>query len=146
MTSGIRKPPPISTSSPRDTITDRPWASAASTSSTAAAPLLTTRAASAPAALASSEAARPVRHSPRLRRVAGRHGRSTSVAVLGQAVALQYRFNRVPQAVAVFALVAIVLPVVVAGTSLGAYLFLPLLTPTLPEPNPGVDASRITHI
>ena len=43
-TSGIRKPSPISTSSPRDTTTSRPSASAASASSTAAALLLTTSA------------------------------------------------------------------------------------------------------
>ena len=44
MISGIRKPPPISTSSPRDTTTPRSRARAASTSSTAAAPLFTTSA------------------------------------------------------------------------------------------------------
>ena len=47
-TSGMRKPSPISTSSPRETTTSRPSASAASASSTAAALLLTTSAASAP--------------------------------------------------------------------------------------------------
>ena len=44
----MRKPSPISISSPRETITSRPSASAASASSTAAALLLTTSAASAP--------------------------------------------------------------------------------------------------
>ena len=48
MTSGRRKAPPISTSSPRDTTTSRPLASAAMVSITAAALLLTTVAASAP--------------------------------------------------------------------------------------------------
>ena len=48
MTSGTRKPPPISTSSPRETATPRSRARAARTSSTAAAQLLTTIAASAP--------------------------------------------------------------------------------------------------
>ena len=47
-TSGIRKPSPISTSSPRETTTSRPAASAASASKTAAALLFTTSAASAP--------------------------------------------------------------------------------------------------
>ena len=47
-TSGIRKPSPISISSPRETSTSRPSASAASASSSAAALLLTTIAASAP--------------------------------------------------------------------------------------------------
>jgi penicillin-binding protein 1A len=57
-----------------------------------------------------------------------------------------FRVSRVPKAIAVFLVVAVVLPIVVAGTSLGAYLFLPLPTPKLPKPNPDVDASRITHI
>ena len=47
-TSGMRKPSPISISSPRETSTSRPSASAASASSIAAALLLTTIAASAP--------------------------------------------------------------------------------------------------
>ena len=47
-TSGMRKPSPISISSPRETITSRPSASAASASSSAAALLFTTSAASAP--------------------------------------------------------------------------------------------------
>ncbi len=54
MISGTRKPPPISTSSPRDTITSRPRASAPRASSTAAALLLTTMPASAPHAWARS--------------------------------------------------------------------------------------------
>jgi hypothetical protein len=48
MMSGTRNPPPISTSSPRDTITSRSRATAPSASSTAAALLLTTIPASAP--------------------------------------------------------------------------------------------------
>ena len=48
MISGIRNAPPISTSSPRDTITSRPLASVFRASSTAAALLFTTVAASAP--------------------------------------------------------------------------------------------------
>ena len=47
-TSGMRKPSPISTSSPRETSTSRPSARAATARSTAAALLLTTSAASAP--------------------------------------------------------------------------------------------------
>ena len=54
MTSGMRKAPPISTSSPRETITSRPCASAPMVSSTAAALLLTTVAASAPVRVHSS--------------------------------------------------------------------------------------------
>ncbi len=48
MISGTRNPPPISTSSPRETTTDRSRASAPSARSTAAALLLTTTPASAP--------------------------------------------------------------------------------------------------
>ncbi len=48
MTSGMRKPPPISTSSPRETTTSRPAARAVHASSTAAAQLFTTSASSAP--------------------------------------------------------------------------------------------------
>ena len=54
--------------------------------------------------------------------------------------------SRLPQAAGAFLAVAIVLPIVVAGTALAAYLFLPLPTPDLPKPNPGVEASRITRI
>lgn len=50
-----------------------------------------------------------------------------------------------PQAVVVFLTVTIVLPLVTAGTALGAILFLPLPTPALPDPKPGID-SRVTHI
>jgi len=48
MTSGMRKEPPISTSSPLDTMTSLPLARLASTSMTAAALLFTTSASSAP--------------------------------------------------------------------------------------------------
>ena len=71
MTSGTRKPPPISTSSPREMITSRPAASAASTSSVAAALLLTTTAASAPVSRQSSRSACTSRRP----RVAARRGR-----------------------------------------------------------------------
>ncbi|MGH9276815.1 MAG: transglycosylase domain-containing protein, partial [Acidimicrobiales bacterium] len=54
--------------------------------------------------------------------------------------------KRLPQALGVFLLVAVLLPIAVAGVSLGAYLFLPLPTPELPRPNVGVEPSRITHI
>src|SRR6516165_30406 len=57
MTSGTRKPPPISTSSPREMITSRPSASAARSRSVAAALLLTTTAASAPVTRAISVSA-----------------------------------------------------------------------------------------
>lgn len=59
---------------------------------------------------------------------------------------LPFRLKRLPQALAAFVFVAILLPIGVAAVSLAAYLFLPLPTPELPKPNPGVDASRITHI
>src|SRR5580704_12841817 len=56
MMSGMRNAPPISISSPRETITSRPSASAFSTSSTAAALLLTAVAASAPVSLSNQGA------------------------------------------------------------------------------------------
>jgi len=65
ITSGMRKAPPISTSSPRETITSRSRASAAMVSSTAAALLLTTVAASAPVMVHSSSSTSESR-SPRL--------------------------------------------------------------------------------
>jgi penicillin-binding protein 1A len=58
---------------------------------------------------------------------------------------MRYRFDRVPQAAIAFVAVAVVLPMIVAGTALAAYIYLPLPTPKLPKPNPGVE-SRITHI
>src|SRR5580765_7849100 len=57
---------------------------------------------------------------------------------------LQWR--RLPLAICAFLMVAVILPIGVAGVSLGSYLFLPLPAPPLPAPNPGPDASRITHI
>ncbi len=57
-----------------------------------------------------------------------------------------FQLRRLPQAIASFVIVAIVLPIGVAGVSLASYLFLPLPTPVLPKPNPGPEASRITHI
>ena len=59
---------------------------------------------------------------------------------------MRFELRRLPQAIAAFVVVAIVLPIGVAGLSLAAYLFLPLPTPALPKPNPGPEASRITHI
>ena len=54
--------------------------------------------------------------------------------------------SRLPQAAGTFLALTVILPLVVAGTALSAYLFLPLPTPELPRPNPGVEASRITRI
>ena len=54
MMSGMRNSPPISISSPRETMTSRPWASVSRASSTAAALLLTTSASSAPVSRRSS--------------------------------------------------------------------------------------------
>ena len=75
MMSGIRNSPPISMSSPRETRTGLPLASAASASRSAAAQLLTTSAASAPVSAVSSVSARlaapapaPERGRPRGRR------------------------------------------------------------------------------
>ena len=53
----MRKPPPISTSSPREMITSRPVASADSVTSIAAALLLTTAASTAPVSQRSSRTA-----------------------------------------------------------------------------------------
>src|SRR6184192_1357225 len=61
ITSGILKPPPISTSSPRATITSLPFARAINIKSTAAAQLLTTPAPSAPDRCRSRSAARSCR-------------------------------------------------------------------------------------
>ena len=66
ITSGIRKPPPISTSCPRETTIARPGpASAAAASSTAAAPLLTTIAPRRPSARDSSASTWLWRRAPR---------------------------------------------------------------------------------
>jgi hypothetical protein len=61
--SGIRNSPPISISSPRETRTCFPLASAAKASSNPAAPLFTTTAASAPVIAVSISSARWVRRS-----------------------------------------------------------------------------------
>jgi len=52
---------------------------------------------------------------------------------------------RVGKAVAAFLVVAIVVPLVAAGTALASIVYLPLPAPPLPTPRPGVE-SRITHI
>jgi penicillin-binding protein 1A len=52
---------------------------------------------------------------------------------------------RVAKAVATFLVVAILIPLVTAGTALGSIVYLPLPAPPLPTPKPGVE-SRITHI
>ncbi len=75
MISGMRKAPPISISSPRETTASRPPASVLSTSSTAAALLLTTVASSAPV----SSHSRSAHHGRRVRR-ACRRARSNSSA------------------------------------------------------------------
>ena len=56
MISGMRKLPPISINSPRDTIAVRPSASVLSASTSAAAQLFTTSASSAPVSSRSSDA------------------------------------------------------------------------------------------
>jgi len=52
---------------------------------------------------------------------------------------------RVGKAVAAFLVVAILVPLVAAGTALASIVYLPLPAPPLPTPAPGVE-SRITHI
>src|SRR5215218_5758831 len=52
---------------------------------------------------------------------------------------------RVAKAVATFLVVAILIPLVTAGTALASIVYLPLPAPPLPTPAPGVE-SRITHI
>ena len=52
---------------------------------------------------------------------------------------------RVAKAVATFLVVAIVIPIVTAGTALASIVYLPLPAPPLPTPAPGIE-SRITHI
>ncbi|MDQ2825661.1 MAG: transglycosylase domain-containing protein [Actinomycetota bacterium] len=49
------------------------------------------------------------------------------------------------KAVAAFLVVAILVPLVAAGTALASIVYLPLPAPPLPTPKPGVE-SRITHI
>jgi penicillin-binding protein 1A len=52
---------------------------------------------------------------------------------------------QVAKAAATFLVVALVIPVVTAGTALGSIVYLPLPAPPLPTPRPGIE-SRITHI
>jgi penicillin-binding protein 1A len=52
---------------------------------------------------------------------------------------------RVGKAVATFLVVAILIPLVTAGTALAAMVYLPLPAPPLPTPKPGIE-SRITRI
>ena len=52
---------------------------------------------------------------------------------------------RVAKAVATFLVVAIVIPLVTAGTALASIVYLPLPAPPLPTPKPGIE-SRITRI
>ena len=52
---------------------------------------------------------------------------------------------QVAKVVAVFLVIAILVPVVAAGTAAVSVLYLPLPAPALPTPKPGVE-SRITHV
>jgi len=52
---------------------------------------------------------------------------------------------QIAKAVAVFLVVAIVVPLATAGTAAVSILYLPLPAPQLPTPKPGVE-SRITHV
>ena len=52
---------------------------------------------------------------------------------------------RVLKAVATFLVVALLIPLVTAGTALASIVYLPLPAPPLPTPAPGIE-SRITHI
>src|SRR4028119_1001636 len=52
---------------------------------------------------------------------------------------------RVGKAVATFLVVAILIPLVTAGTALASIVYLPLPAPPLPAPTPGIE-SRITRI
>ncbi|MDQ4133974.1 MAG: transglycosylase domain-containing protein [Actinomycetota bacterium] len=58
---------------------------------------------------------------------------------------MNVRAGRLPQAVAVFVVVSIVVPILTLGTALGSLLFLPLPAPALPPPKFDVP-SRVTHI
>ncbi|MGH9226835.1 MAG: transglycosylase domain-containing protein [Acidimicrobiales bacterium] len=59
---------------------------------------------------------------------------------------MRLQWRRLPQAIAAFVCVAIIMPIGVVGVSLGSYIFLPLPTPELPEPRIDVEPSRITKI
>jgi len=52
---------------------------------------------------------------------------------------------QIVKAVSVFLVVAVLAPLITAGTALAAVLYLPFPAPELPEPKPSVE-SRITHI
>jgi len=56
------------------------------------------------------------------------------------------QWRRLPQAIAAFVCVAIIMPIGVAGVSLASYIFLPLPTPDLPAPRIDIEPSRITKI
>jgi penicillin-binding protein 1A len=60
---------------------------------------------------------------------------------------LDWNFDpiRVAKAVATFLVVAILIPLVTAGTALASIVYLPLPAPPLPTPKPGIE-SRITRI
>ena len=60
--------------------------------------------------------------------------------------AMRLQWRRLPQAIAAFVCVAIIMPIGVAGVSLASYIFLPLPTPELPEPKIDIEPSRITKI
>lgn len=52
---------------------------------------------------------------------------------------------QVAKAVGTFLIVALIIPLVTAGTALASIIYLPLPAPPLPTPKPGIE-SRITHI
>jgi len=52
---------------------------------------------------------------------------------------------RIAKAVATFLVIAILIPLVTAGTALASIIYLPLPAPPLPTPKAGLE-SRITHI
>jgi len=58
---------------------------------------------------------------------------------------MQFSAKRVAQAITVFLVVAVLAPVVTAGSALGSLLFLPLPTPPLPAPK-ATAGSRASHI
>ena len=58
---------------------------------------------------------------------------------------MRLSMQRLPQAIAVFVVVTLIVPAVTAGTALGSLFFLPLPTPSFPPPQPGTE-SRVTHI
>jgi hypothetical protein len=86
ITSGTRKSPPISTSSPRETMVSPPRASAVRTSSAPAAQLLTTSASSAPVSSATARARREIVFE-----------RAVARGFLGDGAARRFRERRAPQ-------------------------------------------------